>query len=1045
MTSVQYSSTGRFIDLVKENAKRGNSVQHPAISINSDGRYIDISYEEYYNIVSHSANHFYDQLKSIDFSTGRSVAFLSASDSHYLWNMLGLMSANASPVLLSPRNSVEATIHLLKESNSRVLVYQDVFAPMAKGIQKAIPDLVILPKWIAKYPECLSPIEHQLLIPLKSQEEELNTISYTVHSSASTSYPKLVPQLNRVCHNVGYRARNEMLPYDRKELNFFPLFHAGGVMSIVIATNYLMKSTILGPDMTPGSFPSPKMIIDLVQELSPKALIMIPLLAKVLVDYCEKAPRSEGWDSLKTVEFVRWGGAEVPKYAVQALFDNGITPINNIASTELSLVMSCIPDKNSDYLVPLTPAEGLQYTLKDWGSNIVELVVSKDDPCLACVKEIDENGNFPTKDLFQIISREPLLLSYYSRADDTIIHVNGEKTNPIPMEDAINRCPYIDASAILGTGKQLNTLLVQLKSEEVLTSSLNDVISSIKSFVKTANDSAPSHSRIYDEMIYYLPLNSEKKLPVTMKGNLQRSKCAIMFKEEVKQSVEKMESGYISDESKGLNGKSSEEGDSTELIVKSCLKSSIDKNLENSDSFFNNGMDSLSGMRFRNLLKSRISGLELKVTDIYDNDTIEKLVEFIEFSKQGKGLNTKSLEDYQKEVDDYITRYSDLGLEKTSTKQLPTEDFHIVITGANGSLGSFMIKNLVEQSKVSKVYAIIRAKDDAQAKQKLESSFSQRFINISPENSTKIVPLAAKLHEDQLGLSNETYQSILPKLTHVHHVGWTMNFLKGLDYFDDCIAASKNLMKLSVLSKRKVIYNLVSTIGSTFPTTSANVSSVPESKLNTKLLNAATCNGYNLSKLVTETVSQVWSKDYDIPVHIHRVGQISGDTINGAWNITEHIPLLIKGIQVMKICPDILESLVSWIPANTAADAIVEIGAQDQTSQNTFAHIINPNGYSFKFIYNALRAYGIEFEVVPVPEFIQQLKTNPEFQNADVNPLATLTDFFDTVFLSGHDIVLETKLSSQSSSSIASCPALDKNLMTRYLKYWEKQAFIKSN
>ncbi|KXN66857.1 acetyl-CoA synthetase-like protein [Conidiobolus coronatus NRRL 28638] len=1012
MTSVQYSSTGRFIDLVKENSKRGNSVQHPAISINSDGKYFDISYEEYYNIVSHSANHFYDQLKSIDFSAGRNVAFLSASDSHYLWNMLGLMATNVSPVLLSPRNSVEATIHLLKESNSRVLVYQDVFAPMAKGIQKAFPDLVILPKWITKYPECLSPVDHKLLIPLKSQEEELNTVSYTVHSSASTAYPKLVPQLNRVCHNVGYRARNEMLPYDRKELNFFPLFHAGGVMSIVIATNYLMKSTILGPDMTPGSFPSPKMIIELIQELSPKALVIIPLLAKVLVDYCEKAPRSEGWDTLKTVDFVRWGGAEVPKFAVQALFDNGVTPLNNIASTELSLVMSCVPDKNSEYLVPLTPAEGLQYTLKDWGNNIVELVISKDDPCLACVQEKDEDGNFPTKDLFQIISREPLLLSYYSRADDTIIHVNGEKTNPIPMEDTINRCPYIDACAILGTGKQLNTLLVQLKSDEVLKSSLNDVITSIKSFVKTANDSAPSHSRIYDEMIYYLPLNNDKKLPVTIKGNLQRSKCAIMFEEEVKQSVEKMESGNVSDETPGLEGKSSEEGGNTESIVKACLKSSIDKQLENSDSFFNNGMDSLSGMRFRNLLKSKISGLDLKVTDIYDNDTVDKLVEFIEFSKQGKKPNNKPLEDYQKEVDDYIARY---------------------------------IKSLVEQPKVSKVYALIRAKDDAQAKQKLESSFSQRFINISPENSTKIVPLAVKLHEDQLGLSNETYKLILPKLTHVHHVGWTMNFLKGLDYFDDCIAASKNLMKLSVLSRHKVIYNLVSTIGATFPTTSADVTSVPESSLSTKLLNAGTCNGYNLSKLVTETVSQIWSKDYDIPLHIHRVGQISGDTINGSWNITEHIPLLIKGIQVMKIFPDILESTLTWIPANTAADAIVEIGAQDQTSQNGIAHIINPNGYSFNIIYDTLKDYGIGFELVSVQEFIHQLKTNPEYQNADVNPLATLTDFFDTVFLSGHDIILETKLTSQSSTTISNCPALDGNLMTRYLKYWEKQDFIISN
>jgi thioester reductase-like protein len=251
-------------------------------------------------------------------------------------------------------------------------------------------------------------------------------------------------------------------------------------------------------------------------------------------------------------------------------------------------------------------------------------------------------------------------------------------------------------------------------------------------------------------------------------------------------------------------------------------------------------------------------------------------------------------------------------------------------------------------------------------------------------------------------------------------------------------------MKLSVLSQRKVIYNLISTIGATFPTTPANSTSVPESKLSTKLINATSCNGYNLSKLVTETVSQIWSKDYEIPIHIHRVGQISGDTINGVWNVAEHIPLFVKGIQVMKIFPDILESSVTWIPANTAADAIVEIGSQDQSSQNSFAHIINPLNYKWKIVYNALKSYGIEFEVVPVQDFINQLKTNPEFQNADVNPLATLTDFFESVFTSGLNITLETELTKKSSPSIANCPSLDSGLMTKYLKFWGSQNFIQS-
>ncbi|KXN65972.1 acetyl-CoA synthetase-like protein [Conidiobolus coronatus NRRL 28638] len=1017
MDKVKFSTTGRFIDLISENANSDKYANSTAISISPRDKYIDLTFQQLDYVVSHSAKFFYKNLNHADFSKVRNVGLLSNSDSNYIFNFLGLIKVNVAPLSLSPRNSLEATVHLLKESNSQVLIYQGCFKDFAYEIKKLIPNILLVPTWIANISESNYLEEYSLLVPLMTKEEELNNVSYILHSSGSTSYPKLVSHKNLSTHNSAHRYSLELTDPSRKQLFFFPLFHGAGIFNFILAPMYEKRSVILCPDISPGSRVSSKMIIQLIQQQSLTDIWLLPVIVKELIDYCESSPKSEGWDILEKIERINYAGAQLPRSMIINIFDHGITPWSIFGLSEACMILKCYPDRNSEYLVPLTPVEGLTYKLKDWGDNIGELVILGDDPCLADVKDLDEEGNYSTKDLFEIVGQNPLRLNYVSRADDTIVHVNGEKSNPLPMEDKINS--------------------LQLNKEEVSKAPLQDVISTIKSYVSEANLYAPSHSRIYDEMIYYIPMDSEKKLPVTMKGNLMRKKCYQLFEEEVKLTVENMESGYASDDGAGTQSSSSSEMQKISSVVEYCLKSILDRPLVNGDSFFTNGMDSLSGMRFRNLLKSKIPGLDLKVTDIYDNDTIEKLVEFIEFSKQGKKPNIKSLEDYQKEVDDYIARYTNLGLEKSCTKQLPTEDFHVAITGANGSLGSFMIKNLVEQSKVTKIYALIRAKDDAQAKQKLESSFSQRFIDINPENSAKIVPLAVKLHEDQLGLSKDTYESILPKLTHVHHVGWTMNFLKGLDYFDDCIAASKNLMKLCVLSQHKAIYNLVSTIGATFPTTSADVASVPESSLSTKLLNAGTCNGYNLSKLVTETVSQIWSVDYDIPVHIHRVGQVSGDTINGAWNTTEHIPLFVKGIKLMKIFPDILESSVTWIPANTAADAIVEIGAQDQNSQNRIAHIINPLEYNWKIIYNALKSYGIEFEVVPVQEFIHQLKTNPEFQNADINPLATLTDFFDYIFLRDQGVILETQLTKKCSLSIANCPALDFDLMMKYLKFWK--------
>ncbi|KXN66865.1 acetyl-CoA synthetase-like protein, partial [Conidiobolus coronatus NRRL 28638] len=549
----QYSSTGRFVDLVKDNALSGHNVKYPAVSINEYGKYMDISYENYYNITCHSASYFYEKLKYLSFMDNRNVGLLSYSDSHYLWNMIGLMSTNVAPVLLSPRNSIEATIHLLKESGSRALIYQDYFKDLVKDIQKEIPHMVLIPKWTASFPECLSPAYYKLLVPLESKEVELGKVSFTLHSSGSTSFPKLVSKLNLTLHNSGYRASLSNIPLDRKELSFYPFFHAAGILTMVINSLYLKKTFILSPDMGPGSHFSSKMILELIQGLSPKVLQLLPLMVKELIEYCDHVNSSKGWGILKKIEVVRYGGAQLPKSMIQSLIYNGISPFSSYASTECGVLMRSIPIKSGEYLNPLAIVEDVRYTLKDCGDSVVELIILKDDPCLSCVQDRDEDGNYPTKDLFKIISCKPLLFDYLSRADDTIIHINGEKTNPIPMEDIINRCPYVDVCAVLGAGQQMNTLLVQLEVNEVMSSSLPSVISTIKSFVKSANESAPSHSRIYEEMIIYLPMNYKKKLPVTIKGNLQRAKCAKVFEEEIKESVEKMESGYVSDEAHGLH------------------------------------------------------------------------------------------------------------------------------------------------------------------------------------------------------------------------------------------------------------------------------------------------------------------------------------------------------------------------------------------------------------------------------------------------------------------------------------------------------------
>ncbi|MEM9925837.1 MAG: AMP-binding protein [Cyanobacteria bacterium P01_D01_bin.50] len=77
----------------------------------------------------------------------------------------------------------------------------------------------------------------------------------------------------------------------------------------------------------------------------------------------------------------------------------------------------------------------------------------------ATKKAIDENGWFNSGDLGWVTPRQDLVLT--GRAKDTIVLTNGENIEPLPIEDACLRSPYIDQIMLVGQDKKsLGALIV---------------------------------------------------------------------------------------------------------------------------------------------------------------------------------------------------------------------------------------------------------------------------------------------------------------------------------------------------------------------------------------------------------------------------------------------------------------------------------------------------------------------------------------------------------------------------------------------------------
>ena len=128
------------------------------------------------------------------------------------------------------------------------------------------------------------------------------------------------------------------------------------------------------------------------------------------------------------------------------------------------------------------------------------------------------DGSYLTNDI--LIEDPPGSNEYRieGRQDDILVHVNGEKTSPMTMEDTICQHSLVDRALVFGHQRFCTGVLVQLNKRAASSCSSEQIHDELWNAVQAANSLAPSHSRIVRQMIARLP--QDAFFPTTDKGNV---------------------------------------------------------------------------------------------------------------------------------------------------------------------------------------------------------------------------------------------------------------------------------------------------------------------------------------------------------------------------------------------------------------------------------------------------------------------------------------------------------------------------------------------
>ncbi|ORZ00285.1 hypothetical protein BCR43DRAFT_540226 [Syncephalastrum racemosum] len=1042
----QYSEHYALINVLEKQFARFSDNVFAWYTPPSGDDYKSLTYGQIDHLATNVACQWAKDVKGVD-----TVGFIADHSINYLIAMLAFMKLRVTFMALSPRNSLAANVNLIQKTGSNFIASTAKYEDMIRSVAAECGNchIHVIPTFDidAILSEPRNPQADNIL-DSKYGPEDIEKIAMVIHSSGSTSFPKPIRLSNRFWF-CAIQSVNMQVKTDSPELgpeptdvilSCLPLFHLFGAYNVFSQAVAGGSSVIL--DRLP---PQPREIITICAKLRVTLMAAPPLVLDQLANYVQDTNEISALQRLKYIVF---GGAALKPEVGDYFHSQGINIRNLYGTTEINVFACCKMSDDFKKWSLLRPVDSVQ-PYCDWepfdeANGVYHLVVKGNSPFMATGVANRANGDYATNDLFQMDPESPGYWRHVGRQDDTLVMENGEKTNPTPMEHAISSIPLVHQCTVIGEGRQCTAALVELELKEAMKYTPQEMVAQVQAVVNEANSKAPSHSALLPQMVYILPLNQH--LVTTDKGTVIRKRSIDRFGDIIEQMYHDFLEGPTTSTSsvdKDVVAGWSIEDTQNFLIDASAQVLQKDHDvIANSvnESLFDFGLNSLLSIQLRNRMSEAFDNVPTNI--VFDYPSIAALSSAL-LSLRGGSIkdDRAALEDRYQEtqalLEDYLKRADKDFTIAHKSKNDPDRQHVVLLTGATGSLGSFMLNDMLRSPRVKKVVALVRGKED-QLFDRLIKTFQDRRLDASLLRNSKLEVLPMKLDAPNLGWDAATYNRLKQEVTLVQACAWLLDFNQPISHFDkECIRGLYNLLKFA---HREIDPMYVHTISSVSVMTARGTPEIPETYPE---MDPHVCMpiGYAMSKYVVEQLFNYLTREKNFPCIVERMGQVCGDSINGAWNTSEQYPLLIVGGgSVMKKMPDI-QTDIDWLPVDHAATGIFEImlSTADKTAAEVTGkvyHIVNPRTVTWSDILKSMKECGMDFEIMAPADWVKELAKNQE------NPAYKLLGFYENNFTKSFKMpIFKTDVTVQDAPTLAAAPPFDAKLLDKQLCYWKSVGF----
>ncbi len=441
------------------------------------------------------------------------------------------------------------------------------------------------------------------------------------------------------------------------------------------------------------------------------------------------------------------------------------------------------------------------------------------------------------------------------------------------------------------------------------------------------------------------------------------------------------------------------------------------------DDFFSLGGNSLLTIRMLAKVKSQFN-IHITLTQFFQHPTIESIAERVIGKETRMALDQMALAE------------ADANLQLINRPVIYPDQMalkHILLTGANGFLGVFLLQELLIHTS-AEIHCVVRGKNVNELQSKMQKA-CDKFGLPDLLNNPRVNLIKGELSAHQIGIEDETWKFLTEHCDAIYHNGSLVNHIYTYTMLKSAnVGSTIELIQLATTGKPKLM-NYISTISAAteFNAAGAALETGPSYK-------AMAASGYQLSKWVSECILTS-AADYGLRINIFRPGNITGDVKNGTTNFeNNNLLLLLKSCIELGVAPD-WETHLEMIPVDVISHAIIQLSLQKNITQHVF-NMANHHTIQWRDYFKWVNASGYYLKLIPPKEWFDAYLPYLSEDNA-LYPLRELYLAYPDLSIKGPEFLFENSQSRQLLEELKIFyPNNYDSLATIYFTYLKNKGFL---